>query len=160
MIFTVGVVGFRLLPGATGSGDIGLEGEPPLANADLATESRSTPGLAPTVESDGPGEGQPLASEVSTLRTYAVASPELEGLPPDPQPGTELELWVAWEPPITKGIRFQKLLPSVTIQRVLPGLTPEEPSTVLLGIKPSEVSDLLYGDRFGSLSVVMLPAPP
>ena len=70
-----------------------------------------------------------------------------------------LEVWVAWEPPVTRKIRFQKLLPSATIERVVPGLVQEHPATVLLGVDRSRISDLLYGDRFGSLSVVILSLP-
>ena len=87
---------------------------------------------------------------------YAIAVPELSGLPPDAEPGAMLDLWVTWNPPITKAPQVQPLLRSVRLARIVPPVTPEGPAVALLTIRPSQISDLIYGDRFGSLSVTIL----
>ncbi len=102
----------------------------------------------------------PVARPVSSLgevRTYAIKVVELQGLPPDVAPGAQLEMWVAWEPPITRRPRYQLLLERVTLERIVPALTPEGPATALLRVKNSDVPALLYGDRYGALSVTVLP---
>lgn len=81
---------------------------------------------------------------------------ELSGLPPDAAPGTPLQLWVAWDPPITRGRKIQLLIPRATLERIVPGITPEAPATALLAVPPGTFSDLLFGDRYGALSVALL----
>lgn len=148
------LLGFSLLPRRSGVG-------PPDPSAQSAAgRVEASSGAVDFARPNGIGNGDPGGEARShDLRTYAVSSAELEGLPPDPRPGTRLDVWVAWEPPITEEVRFQKLLAEVTIQQVVPGLVPEEPSTVMLALEPSQISDILYADRYGLLSVVTLPAP-
>ncbi|MQB00416.1 MAG: hypothetical protein GEU78_09020 [Actinobacteria bacterium] len=102
-------------------------------------------------ESGGEGTNDP------NIRTYAVSTFDLQGLPPDATGGTLLEVWVAWEPPIVDSPRYQKLLPEVRLEKVVPGLTPDAPATALLQVKVKELADLLYADRWGQLSVAALP---
>lgn len=154
LVLSLGMLAFTLFPGRTMLGtpdspaqSAAGEAESPIATVDAVGQRRIG------------SSGLPKGGVLQDLPTYAVSSAELEGLPPDPQPGTRLELWVAWEPPITKEVRFQKLLSDVRIQQVVPGVVAEEPSTVLLALEPSQISDVLYGDRYGSLSVVVLPTP-
>ncbi len=89
-------------------------------------------------------------------RVYALSLSELSGLPPDAPPGTPLQLWVAWDPPITRGPKIQILVPRATLERIVPGITPEAPATALLAVPLRTVTDLLYGDRYGALSVTLL----
>ena len=88
------------------------------------------------------------------LHSYAVPLTELRGLAPDAVPGTPLDLWVTWHSPIRKSPQVQLLLRSVELQKIIPNVTPQAPPTVLLGVERGEIADLLYGDRYGSLSVV------
>lgn len=90
-------------------------------------------------------------------RSYAVALHELQGLSPDTVPGAKLELWVSWEPPITKGPRLQKLLTDVLLEKVVPGVTPEAPATAILSIRHADTGDMMWADRYGSLSAVVIP---
>lgn len=87
------------------------------------------------------------------LRTYALPVSELSGLRPDAQPGTELELWVAWDPPVTKGPRVQLLLRRVLLQGILAPPSRELPAMALIAIRARDTADLIYGDRYGTLSV-------
>jgi hypothetical protein len=91
------------------------------------------------------------------MRTYAVSTYELSGLPPDAAPGTKLEVWAAWEPPLVDTPQFQKILKEVTLEKIVPGLTPEAPSTALLLVSAKDLPDLLYSDRFAQLSVAVIP---
>jgi hypothetical protein len=118
------------------------------------TQTVSRPSQATTPSNET--ESAPDSVEFGS-RSYAVPLPELHGLPPDAAPGTELELWVAWEPPITSGPKFQRLVPHLTLQRIAPPVEAGAPPTVLLAVPTSRLSDLLYGDRFGTLSVAVRP---
>ena len=89
------------------------------------------------------------------LSSYAVALPELRGLPSDAAPGTIVDLWVTWDAPVMKEPQVQPLLRKVTVQKIISNAAPEAPPTVLLGVEHDDVGDLLYGDRYGSLSAVL-----
>lgn len=114
------------------------------------------PGLTPTPSATSLEVGMPTRSDGVG---YAIAVPELSGLPPDAEPGAVLDLWVTWNPPITDGPQVQPLLRSIRLSRIVPPVTPDGPAVALLTIRPAQVSDLIFGDRFGSLSVTIL-APP
>lgn len=88
-------------------------------------------------------------------RSYAIGLQDLDGLPPDAAPGQALELWVTWEPPVTRGPRLQKLIGDVLLERIIPGAVPEAPVTVLLSVPAGRVGDLIYADGFGRLSVTL-----
>ncbi len=101
----------------------------------------------------------PLATPTPTgalaLREYALAISELHGLPPDVQPGQQLELWVAWDPEFSDGPQIQRLLKTVTLTRFVEPVTADGPRVVILSVPVNRVGDLMYGDRFGSLSVTL-----
>ena len=123
------------------------------APARRSAAPRSGPGPSPTPRPPSPaGAGEALVS-------YAVALEDLSGLSPDAPPGTRMQLWVAWEPPLVKRPRIDLLLEGVALERIVPGLTPASPGTALLLVQRSEVGDLLYADRWGRLSAVMVDGP-
>jgi hypothetical protein len=93
---------------------------------------------------------------VDDVRAYALAFEELTGLPRDVPPGTRIDLWVAWDPPVTKGPRLQRLLTNLTVEKMAPGVTPGTDS-VILAVPEKRVARLLYGDRYGELSATMIP---
>lgn len=88
--------------------------------------------------------------------SYAFLLPELEGLPPDVEPGTAVEIWVTWEPPVTKKLQVQQLVPRATVDELIPSIEPGPP-TVMLSLERRHIPDLMYGDRYGALSTVILP---
>jgi len=111
---------------------------------------------APPLQREPNGTGttdrdQPVATD---LTTYAFLLPELEGLPPSTSPGTEIEIWATWEPPVTKRLKVQRLIPRATISKILPSIEPGPP-TVVLEIERRYIPDIMFGDRFGALSVVL-----
>lgn len=112
------------------------------------------PGSVPDVQPN-PVLAAAAGADASGLRTYAMPFTELAGLAPETAPGTMLELWVAWDPPVTEEPRVQRLLRNVLMQQILPAPTPELPSVVLIAVRPRDTADLIYGDRYGSLSVTM-----
>jgi hypothetical protein len=87
---------------------------------------------------------------------YAIAVAELDGLPPDVEPGTVYDLWVTWEPPLVEQPDVQPLLRDVVLERVIPPIVPEGPTVAVLGIPRTKtaVRALVYGDQYGKLSVV------
>lgn len=89
------------------------------------------------------------------LVSYAVAVSELHGLPPHVAPGTRLEIWVAWEPPVTRQPDIRPLLDDVLLEEISPPLLPDGPHVASLLVRRGQISDLFYGDRYGSLSVVV-----
>ena len=94
-------------------------------------------------------------SLAGTTRSYAISITELQGFPSDAVPGTRFELWVAWDPPITPRPRFQRLVRDVVLERVIPPLTANGPTAAMLEVPEARISDLLYADRYGALSVLV-----
>ena len=92
-----------------------------------------------------------------TYRGYSIALPEVRGMAPDVQAGARLDLWVAWNRPITRGPRVQKLLTGAIVDELTPPLTPEGPVIVGLLIPVRELPDFLFAHRYGSLSAVAVP---
>jgi hypothetical protein len=86
---------------------------------------------------------------------YAIATHELRGLAPDAQPGTALELWVAWDPSYVKGPQVQRLLKRATLSRFIEPVTPSGPVVAVLAVPAGKVGDLMYGDLYGQLSVTV-----
>ncbi|HEY7875364.1 MAG TPA: hypothetical protein VIG64_09605 [Actinomycetota bacterium] len=118
---------------------------------------------APTYTSPPPAAatvaGNPVPSQPaqSALREYAIEVEELQGLPPDVVPGTRLELWVTWERAAGGAPKLQKLMANASLARVVPSLTPQGPTTAILGIPVHRMPDLLYADGYGRLSVTVVP---
>ena len=112
---------------------------------------------SPSAESQPPPRSSPPPPERSNLRSYALALPELRGLSPDTRPGARLELWVSWGPPITARPRLERLTRGVVLERIVPPLTPGAPDTALLLVPEREIADLLWADRYGSLSATRVP---
>ncbi len=108
---------------------------------------------APSVSPAGTVEATAVDAGVDPTRIYAVGLSELQGLSPDTPPGSTIDIWVAWDPPITKGPRVQRLLSGVTLEKIIEGATPEAPVTALLRIADAQSSDMIFGDRYGTLSV-------
>lgn len=101
----------------------------------------------------------PAAPVTQQRHYFAVAEHEIAGLPPGMPLGTRLELWVTWDKPLTKTPRLQRLDRDVVLEDVVPPDAPNEPSMVLLSVRPHRISDLLWAERYGALSAV-LPEPP
>ncbi len=128
--------------------------EPPRTTATgPAIPERGTTAVAPA---EGPA-ARPASAVPARSVSYAVATTELSGLPLSAVPGARLDIWVAWEPPITKVPDIRRLLTDVTLDKIAPPVLPEGPHVALLLVKPEQVRDLLYGDRYGALSVTMKP---
>ena len=108
----------------------------------------------PETESGAVATNEPAAPAATDLASYAFLLPELEGLSPTVAPGTEIEIWATWEPPITKRLKVQLLIPNATITKVIPSIEPGPP-TVMLELERRLIPDILFGDRFGDLSVVL-----
>ena len=87
---------------------------------------------------------------------YAIGLHDLAGLSRTVTPGTVVDLWVAWDPPIMKDPQYQRLIRSVIVKEIEPPFVPEGPFTVVLSVPKDKISDLLYADRYGAISVAML----
>lgn len=115
----------------------------PIASPVSAQSMQPTPTLA-------------SAAPAGSTRRYAVALTELRGLPADAPSGTQLEMWVIWDRPVTSRPKMQRLIPLVTLERIAPPIAEGAPSVALLQVRPRDIPDLLWGDRYGTLSVVLL----
>src|ERR687896_370053 len=116
---------------------------------DVAKEAASSPQALTPLEGD---------TEGPDLRSYAVALPELQGLSPDTEPGSAIELWVAWDTPRGKKPRLEPLIERAVLKRIVPPLTPGAPDTALLQVPVTDIPDLLLADRYGLVSATVLPA--
>lgn len=82
--------------------------------------------------------------------------PDVDGLPPDLQPGDRLELWVAWDPPLTERPRIEPLVAKAFYERTVEPVITGEPPTAVVLVPEDKVDELMYGDRYGSLSVSVI----
>lgn len=125
-----------------------VSGEPPALNT-------PSPGASvPVVEPPAETPARVAQDRVS----YAIAVAELAGLSPTATPGTVLQLWVTWDPPVTKRPQLQKLLDGVVLDEIAPPVTPEGPHVALLSVARSQLDELLWADRYGSLSAAVITA--
>ena len=69
---------------------------------------------------------------------------------------SEIEIWATWEPPVTKKLKVQQLIPLAFVEKIIPSIEPGPP-TVMLSLERRAIPDLIYGERFGALSVVLDP---
>jgi len=69
---------------------------------------------------------------------------------------SEIEIWATWEPPVTKKLKVQQLIPLASVEKIIPSIEPGPP-TVMLSLERRAIPDLIYGERFGALSVVLDP---
>ena len=146
-------VAWSLLP--SGTGDL-VDERAEDVGEDVGNSLEASPPV-PGDPSGDPSDSAGGASDAPGRRGYALAVPELKGLPGGAAPGTRLELWVAWDPPVTKEPRVQRLLKDVILDEIIPPIVPEAPATAILSVPAKSVPDLLYGDRYGALSATMLP---
>jgi hypothetical protein len=91
-------------------------------------------------------------------RQYAIDLAELRGLPADAAPGTVLDIFVAWDPPVTPRPTVQRLIRDVILERIVPPVTPDGPDAALLSVDKRQLTSLMFGDRYGRLSVALVPA--
>jgi hypothetical protein len=92
------------------------------------------------------------------MRGYALPVAELSGLPADASPGTELELWVTWDPPVTERPRLQRLIRHAVLEKVAAAVTPDGLGAAILLVPVKKLPDLVYADRYGAISVGLLPS--
>ena len=109
---------------------------------------------APELSDSSPEAAAPTTSQLESDRqSYALGLHDIAGLAQDTAAGTVVDLWVAWDPPITKKPQFQRLIPSVVIEEIMPPFVPEGPVTVMLSVPAKKIGDLLYADRYGAISI-------
>ena len=106
--------------------------------------------------SDGKTDSTLDTGSVENFRSYSLPLVELSGLPPDVMSGTRVEVWVAWEPPITEKPRVQRLFGGAQVARLIPPTVAEAPTTVELLVPAKEFPELLFADRHGSLSAAIV----
>ena len=110
-----------------------------------------------TVPPTVPGGEEPATVPDDAYRGYALPLAEVRGLSPATAVGSRIQLWVSWEPPITRHPRVQRLPGTVMVEEIVEPTVPEGPTTVELLIPVDELPDFLYAHRYGSLSAVTVP---
>lgn len=113
----------------------------------------------PNVDSSPDSPNDPIEpGGVPTRRyvNYAIGLHELQGLAPDADPGARLALWAAWDPPLVEEPRVQMLIEEAVLVKTIPPTLPEGPYTAVISVRRRDVPQLLYGEQWGRLSVVML----
>jgi hypothetical protein len=148
---------FAGAPTASTEGVGDRRGEGPLGAAPDPAGSPPVAAASPPA-GGSPGSGRP-SGPGGHLLSYALSLDQLSGLSPDSAPGTRLQLWVAWEPPLTPRPRIDLLIEEAVLERIVEGLTPRTPATALVLVEPSAIRDLLYADRYGQLNAVTLRSP-
>ena len=121
---------------------------PSPSEASVGAEIPST--LPSTTPSTDITPFRPAARDVST---YAIDIATLSGFPPDARPGDLFDIWVAWDRRIVKGPNVQLLLGAVELEKISPPVTPDGPYAALFIVTRRQARDLVYGERYGVLSV-------
>ena len=122
----------------------------------LGVEPTPTQLLAgPTQPSLDPSHDQPASTGTIERQSYAIGLHDIAGLSHETPPGTLVELWVAWDPPITDKPQYQRLIPAAIIEEIQPPFVPEGPFTVMLSVPAKKIGDLLYADRYGAISATL-----
>ena len=124
---------------------------PPGAQSPAGAYPDVSPSAVTSPDDDSPDDAD------QKRRSYAISLFELPGLPPDAKPGTRLEIWATWKPPVTGGPKVQRLVPDALLERVSPPVALDGSPVAILSVPEEEVADLLFGDRFGALSAAIVP---
>lgn len=127
----------------------------PVPARQLARPAALTPSSSPTAPKPV-SQATTTASFTSPTRslyTHAVEVSWLNGFPPDAAPGDVFDIWVAWNRAVAKGPNIQLLLQDVTLEKIAPPVTPDGPYVAYLIVTRAEARDLLYGTKYGALSV-------
>ncbi|MGI8407986.1 MAG: hypothetical protein ACR2L3_05695 [Actinomycetota bacterium] len=101
------------------------------------------------------GTGSSLVEAGTGIRSYSIGLHELSGLTQATPPGTRIDIWASWGPPVTEKPQVQRLLKDVVIQEIQPPFLPEGPTAVVLSLMPTQVEKMLWGDKYGSLAAVV-----
>lgn len=139
-----------------GSSSKGAWADPPVGIVGAASSDPSLPATGPgSTYGTSPSTAASHEPPPTNTREHAFGLHELRGLPPDVAAGTPLEIWVAWDEAISEGPQIQRLVTKATLARFIQPLTPEGPIVAVLNIPLRWMADLLYGQRYGSLSVTI-----
>jgi len=137
------------------SGDVHPSGTEPsvgLETVDAIDDAASVAPASSVSPQAVPAPVRPAAPSAG-VRTYAISVPSLRGFPPDASPGSEFELWVAWEPPLTERPKIQLLVKRIVLKELIPPVTPEGPTVAVFALAVEALPDVLYADRYGRMSV-------
>lgn len=145
---------------------------PPPARSQHRAHSMPSPSAASPLERNlYEGEGHAIGVSVHTQepagqvetaaadgsrRAYALPLARISGLPSIAQPGTMLDLWALWEPPVTEKVNAQLLIREVVLEGIVPAVTPHGPETAILLVPKNRISDLIYADRFSQMSAALI----
>ena len=127
---------------------------PPVTLPEANVSPSSAP---PTSQLDSATASSDPASHRASTRAYAIATTELAGLPPDARPGAIFDLWVTWSPPVVEVVRIQKLIHGLTLEEIVSPVTASGAEAAIFLVPVKSMSDILWADRFGELSVTGLP---
>jgi hypothetical protein len=121
----------------------------PLPPSPVAQAVMSTPysSISPFPE---PGNSSPVG-----MSEYAVGLHELRGLPADVSSGTQLQIWVAWDPVVTEKPQVQRLLADATFVRWIEPFTQDAPMIAVLSVPNKKIATLIYGELYGQLGVTL-----
>jgi hypothetical protein len=141
---------------------------PTQADAQLLQESPvESPLEGSRYENGGRAVGVPVEARIAdtsslagerdgSYRAYALPLARISGLPSSAAPGTRLNLWALWEPPVTKEPSAQLLIRDIVLERIVPAVTPDGPETAILLVPRNRISDLIYADRFSQISAALI----
>lgn len=132
-----------------------VQGATPTDPASAAPGAWATPNVTPSSQSTPTMERVEASDEEGArLYTYAVPIVELQGLSPDVAPGSRLDLWVTWQPPVVDKPDVRRLLEGVILERIVPPTLPDGPHAAVLQVPTRRAHRLIWGHRFGVLSVL------
>ena len=84
--------------------------------------------------------------------SYALDLLSLNGLPPDLQPGTPVELWVTWRRG-EAATQPERWVTGASFQRIAPAITPTGPDVAIIEIPFEARRKMVWADTYGLLTL-------
>jgi hypothetical protein len=85
--------------------------------------------------------------------SYALDLLEVDGRPPDLEPGTPVEIWVSW----SDGGRVsqpERWIRKAVFRRIAPSVTSMGPDVVVLDIPAGERAKMIWADGYGAVTLI------
>lgn len=115
-----------------------------------------SPGKPPSApHAPVPTPGARGAPRPPGLRPYAVALAGHTGLPLDAAPGTQIDVWVVWRPPMTRRTRIEPVPVAAVLERMTAPVTAAGAPTAVLSLPRRDVPTMIHADLYGDVALTL-----
>lgn len=112
---------------------------------------------APAISPTNVADAEDLNALEGERVAYSIGLDEIAGLSPVEAPGSIAELWVTWDRPLTRVPKLQRIVHDAVLARIDPPISSDGPTVATFLVSRKGVERLLWADRYGSLSAIVIP---